>query len=158
MDIQTIASRARLPLRQVRYVLDHRLLPGLRVKAAENEVGRRRHFTDFEGFCVACAAALLHGGVKRETVLRLMSALRDVAWPGANNKRHNNKALGALYDIYVGKGPADVLFGDNAAIRLQAQPNDTGWLQPETGALLKDYRPAVTIQLDLARLRDALLS
>lgn len=152
MDISTIATRARIPLRRVRYVLDHRLLPG-QVKVAKRDVGQRRHFTDFEGFSVACAAALLHGGAKRETVLRFMKAMCDIPSKQATGWRVN-----ALFDVFYGSGPANVMLGDNTNIRLQWNSHDTEWFQPETGALLRDYFPVVTMQIDLARVRNALRS
>src|SRR2546423_342570 len=62
MDVRTIARRARLPVRKIRYVLDQRILPGLRGRLQKYLAGRPRSFTDMEGYCVACAALLLEGG------------------------------------------------------------------------------------------------
>lgn len=75
MDLQTIATRTALPVRKIRYVLDNRLLPGLRVAGQPDVVGRARSLTDLEGFAVACAATLLELGVKKEAVVELMNGL-----------------------------------------------------------------------------------
>ena len=53
MDLQTLANRTGVPLRKLRYVLDHRLLPGMRIKHAFEFVGQPRSFAEHEGFGIA---------------------------------------------------------------------------------------------------------
>src|SRR5690242_5948102 len=86
MDIQAIATRARLPVRTVRYVLDQRLLPGLRGRPQKHLAGRPRSFTPLEGYAVACAALLLAGGVRRKTVVEVMGGLATLPWPATPEK------------------------------------------------------------------------
>src|SRR5580700_6756905 len=69
MDLQTIARKTGLPLRVVRYVLDHKLLPGQK-KVAQflKAKGQPRSLTELEAFAVAIAATLFHSGLRREVV------------------------------------------------------------------------------------------
>jgi hypothetical protein len=66
MHIAEIAERIGLPVRQVRYVLDHGIMPGL--KPAGEGRGTPRYLTAFGAFGVACAALLLQAGLRREVV------------------------------------------------------------------------------------------
>ena len=166
MELQTIADRTQLPLRKLRYVLDHRLLPGLRVKIDGNEVGRPRYFTDYEAFGVACAAALLGGGVKREAVIHFMNAMTKLTWEGApyakqpgssHLERVKKLEKVAFYTAYSKTGAAIAMLGDGVNIRVYGKGGDTGWRQPQTLARLnEEYRPLIVVQLDLARLREQL--
>ena len=72
MDVHAIATQARLPIRTVRYVLDQRLLPGMRGRLQKHLAGQPRSFTELEGYAIACAALLLAGGVRRKTVIEVM--------------------------------------------------------------------------------------
>src|SRR4051794_17403559 len=81
MDVQTIAQRARLPVRNVRYILDQHILPGLRGRLQTHRAGRPRFFTEREGYLIALAALLLEGGVQRRTVTQVLARLADLPWP-----------------------------------------------------------------------------
>jgi hypothetical protein len=153
MDIQTISKRTQLSLRKLRYVLDHRLLPGTRVQLAVNAAGQPRQFTEFEGFAIAAAAALLDGGLKRDSVIRFFSALADFSWDVFRGKPQN-----ALLNVFSSADvPALCQFADDTNIRVVLAQRDSGWVQPHTNAKLDaNYRPRVTVELDLARLRDEL--
>lgn len=155
MDIHTIAKRTRLPTRKIRYVLDHRLLPGMRVKTDADRLGHPRSFTDLEGFGIACAATLLVGGVKRDAAFHFMESLCRYVWDEPHKQR---RSLTILEKAFA--SPADVsacaLFGDGLNVRFRIGSRDTNWLQPGTFAELKQFCPRLTICLDLGRLRDAL--
>jgi hypothetical protein len=163
MELQTIAERTRLPLRKLRYVIDHRLLPGLRVKIDGKAVGQPRYFTDFEAFAVACAAAMLVGGMKREAVVQCIDGLVDLTWEGEPFSKRpitelaKSKGGHVLSSLFTDTGTAVVMLGDGLNVRALAKSRDTGWCQPRTLARLSDdYQPMVIVQIDLAQLRDRL--
>lgn len=65
MDLQELAQRTALPLRKLRYVVDHDLVPELHYKLAHDEAGRPRRFASDVGFAIACVTSLLEGGLQR---------------------------------------------------------------------------------------------
>ena len=73
MDMAELAARTGLPARKLRYVFDHRVLPGLHGTSAGHGVPRT--FTDYEGFGIALAARLLDAGLTR----RVVATVLDVA-------------------------------------------------------------------------------
>jgi hypothetical protein len=165
MDIQSIAQRARLPVRKVRYVIDQRLLPGLRARLQTALPGQPRSYTDMEGFFIACAAVLLDGGVQRRTISEIMARLADMPWPlpgtpdASPTSKHRivGRPQTVLTMMYrASKAASEVLIGDGMHLRLRLHGTDTGWLESRTLVRLeKDYRPTVVIQLDLGVLRTA---
>jgi hypothetical protein len=162
MDIQAIATRARLPVRKLRYVLDQRLLPGLRGRLQKHRAGRPRAFSPLEGYRVACAALLLGGGVRRKTVIAVMEWLAATPWPidpreagRRTAMRHTVAPLRSVSEALYSQArkPVEVWIGDGVSLRVRLGVIDTGWLEPHTLALLStDYRPRVLIQVDLGQL------
>ena len=166
MDLQTIAEQTRLPVRTIRYVVDHRLLPKQRrVTGEPDRVGRARILTELEGFSVACAAILLESGVRREAVVDFMSALAEhsVAQNSQitqNRRKRRSGSVGALEMVLEAEiTPAEAMLADGVNLRFKLECEDTGWIQPGTFArLADDYQPRVVVTIDLARLRQAFLS
>jgi hypothetical protein len=163
MELQEIAEKTRLPLRKLRYVIDHRILPGLRVKIDESAVGGPRYFTELEGFAIACATTMLIGGLKREAVILCMDGLAELTWEGAlyskrpgSNQQEQAKKMRELcfYSSFYGDGSATAMLADGENLRVQVKQRDTGWRQPKTLVRLDDdYKPVVILQLDLAQIR-----
>jgi hypothetical protein len=85
MDLQEIARRCDLPIRLIRYVLDHRVLPGQPYEQQKNERGQPRVVTAFEAFGIAIAAHLLNAGIRRANVA---IAIKDLAEMQPVPKRH----------------------------------------------------------------------
>jgi hypothetical protein len=157
MDLQTVARLTRLPVRKIRYVLDHRLLPRLRVAGQPDLVGRARILTDLKGFAVACAAILLESGVRKEAVVEFMAGLSDFP---VGKRRDDKHPVYAVQKAFEAKGmPAEAMLADWINLRFKFGRHDTGWVQPRTYAPLADmYQPRVVISIDLASLRDAFLA
>jgi hypothetical protein len=163
MDVQTLATKAGLPVRKVRYVLDQPVLPGLRGRLQTHLAGRPRSFTEREGYFIGLAALLLEGGVRRRTVIEVMERLANLSWPAvaarAGWPNATQRAVApprtALEAAYSWRcESAALLVGDGVNLRLRLGPVDTRWLEPRTLARLsEDYRPLVLIQVDLAQLR-----
>jgi hypothetical protein len=154
MDLQTLADRTKVPLRKLRYVLDHRLLPGLRVKHARERTGHPRSFEEFEGFGLAGAAALAEAGVRRETIVLFMDVICDLELELPSAQRIGRIALVAAFQ--EGADPAVGMVGDGALVRVKIKTLDTGWIAPKALAKVTDFAPRVIIQLDLALLRKAI--
>src|SRR5829696_6487142 len=70
VDLDQISSTTSLPIRRLRYVLEHRVLPGAERRSRGHRV--TRHFTPFEAFGIACAAALLDVGLRRPVVTSIV--------------------------------------------------------------------------------------
>lgn len=158
MDVQILAARTRLSNRRIRYVLDHRLLPGVRVKTDDERHGHPRSFTDLEGFGIAAAATLLEGGLRRDVVTSFLESLCLYVWERPVKKSRVNRPsrtfLEAAFDPTRDKASSASL-GDGLNVRFRIGNRDTNWLQPKTFAKLKDFQPAVTVCLDLRTLRKA---
>ena len=162
MDIQEIVRRARLPSRLVRYTIDQRLLPGLRGRLQKHLAGQPRSFTPMEAYFIACAALLLEGGAKRQTVTKVLARLAAMPWPAAletgsptSRQRAVARPTTAVEAIYswACEPTATLCIGDGANLRIKLGRLDTGWIEPRAFAPLReDYQPRVLIELDLATL------
>jgi len=76
MDIATIAKKARVDTRKVRYVLDHGLIPAL-LQAGTGR-GQAREFDCFQSFVIAVAATLFDAGLPKDRVAQIMRAYAGV--------------------------------------------------------------------------------
>lgn len=150
MDLLTIAALTGLPIRRLRYALEHGLLPGAEKASRGHRVTRT--FTDFEAFGIACAAALLHGGLRRPLVHRCMAELLRPS--GARGPRN-----GLLHLLQASSGGAvlDVADGQHFRVVIGEQKK-TRWqpLRADQGSSLVE--PLAVLRLDAAALRDALRS
>lgn len=147
MELQTIAKRTRLPIRLVRYVVDHDVLPGGPAPQLLAAKGQPRSFSEVEAFAVAISAVLLHAGIRRSTVKSYMSALCSL-------KIQMMKGLGdhVLTAVFATKYPAIVRFADENAVRVIHGEVDSGWRPSKSSSA----EPRIQIELDLASLRNDL--
>jgi hypothetical protein len=168
MDVQTIARLARLSPRKIRYVLEHRVMPGMRGRVQEHLAGKPRSFTQMEAFFLALAAVLLDGGIQRKTVAGVLGRLADMPWPlpgvtarprtAAQSVPRFRSTIAAIYYFATGH-PAEVSIGDGVNLCLRLGGVDTGWLEPQRFARLNEsYRPSVIIRIDLVPLRTAFVA
>jgi len=153
MDLQGIASRTRLPLRKLRYVLDHRMLPGMRVKHNAALVGNPRWFSELEGLAIYAAASLLESGVRREVIESFLDVLSEPVFLAHTYKRRVD-AISATWAQH--QLPSMASLGDGINVRLRLGGYDSGWVQPKTFVVLENYIPRVSFELNLGRLRDDL--
>src|SRR4051794_12241237 len=100
-DLAAIADRSGLPVRKIRYVLDHRLTPG-EVKGRGR--GAARSFTPFEAFGLVLAATMLEAGLKRALVRDCLVQLCPVP-------SHDLDAV-PLYRAFASAGAARIEVGD----------------------------------------------
>jgi len=149
MDLQTIANKTRLPIRLVRYVVDHDVLPGGPVPRLFTVKGQPRSLDEVEAFAVAIAATLLQAGVRRATVKSYLLILCGLKVPLI-------KGLGdhVLTAVYATKYPALARFAEEKAVSVILNGKDTEW-HPLKSICAE---PRILIKLDLAALRNELFS
>jgi hypothetical protein len=159
VEVLQIAEATGLSLRRLRYVLEHRVLPGAERASQGHRV--TRHFTGFEAFGIASAALLLEGGLRRAAVARCIRTI--VATPVPTRFPRGQSPLQHVYSL---RGRARLEIGDGVNLRLSTEPDpalaagcrkpaDTGWLQIATGAAVGGaYSPMVMVTIDVGRLRD----
>lgn len=146
MDVADLSVRTGLPARKLRYVVDHRLLPGLRPHPGH---GVPRTFTRFEGFAVAVAAALLEAGLTRKVVCAALAVACEPIGGTASDAAPLFAAVtacGGLLEV-----------GDGRHVRLTVphRPGvqravDTGWRACERAIRVRaNYTPVVLVSMDL---------
>jgi hypothetical protein len=148
-DLGQIAEFISIPLRKLRYVLDHGMLPGGAV--ASRGRGAVRSFTTFEAFGIVTAALMLQAGLKRALVRQGLAALCE------GSSRH--VATIPLYQAFTTAGAAHMELADWTFVRicgLCRRPGavcDTTWI-PLAGDKppAKDYEPLVTITINLSQI------
>jgi len=89
LDLATIAARADLPIRTLRYVIDHELVPNLRVEHGGR--GNARFLALFDATVLCCAATLLDYGVTQTRVRQMMRQYR-----GAKRTSHSSSFWAGL--------------------------------------------------------------
>ncbi|MCI0702774.1 MAG: hypothetical protein L0241_16965, partial [Planctomycetia bacterium] len=151
MDMAELAARTGLPVRKLRYVFDHRVLPGLRGASAGHGVPRT--FTDYEAFGIALAARLLDAGVARKTVA---AALGAACRPRGSTHAPGEVPLFRAYTLKAGT----LEIGDGRYLRLRAPKRpglgnalDTGWLPlGPSERVTGNYIPVVQVTVELGGL------
>ena len=159
MELQELARRTALPLRRLRYVVDHDLVPGLNYRLASDEAGRPRQLAQDAAFGVACVAALLQGGMKRTEATSFIAALLD--FPYRTKKGESWPGHHILSRFLTAGGDGHVRLGDGVNLWLELTIHDhlldTGWRERRTGAALaKGYAPRLVIDLDVGWLRQGI--
>ena len=159
MDLQELSRRSGIGGRRLRYVLDHGLVPGLRIEIAEGEVGRRRKFADDVGVGIACAAHLVELGLSHDTIRLFLGALArlhigEKLLLRCIFERHGDLPRGELGCV------AELGDGVNVRVRVPDPINyDSKWHAPDNPApLSSEYRPTTRIVLDLGRILDQVLN
>jgi hypothetical protein len=141
MTLEDLARATSLPTRRLRYVLEHRVVPGAERRSKGHRVTRQ--FTAFESFGIACAAAMLEAGLRRPVAAVLVRALTKRCGAGV-----------PLQSAFAGK--ADVLdVADGVNMRLTRAGAEAEWVQLATGFTVRDYAPIAIVRLDIGRLRRA---
>ncbi|WP_020475871.1 hypothetical protein [Zavarzinella formosa] len=154
MDMAELAKRTGLPVRKLRYISDHRVLPGLRGIQAGHGVART--FTNLEGFAIALAARLLDSGLSRKLVT---SALAAACRPGGPPETTPVPHLSRVFHMSAGR----LEIGDAKYARVHAPRDrsiggvfDTRWMSLSSVlATRDDYTPTVLVAVELDELARA---
>jgi hypothetical protein len=152
MTLAELANRTALSLRQLRYVLDHGLVPAGRIESRGR--GAARTFTDFEAFGIACAAVMLQAGLRQAIVRDCIALLCRI-----QDEKQRKATDVPLFRAFQATKAAKLEVGDGVNVRLSGagtlapQDFDTGWRQVATGAELGDgYNPLIVISINLGLL------
>ena len=155
LDLSTLADRTGLERRRLRYVLDHELVPRLKIDVVDDESGRQRHFAEDVGFGIACAVSLLDTGLPHETIRQFLSALLTVKIKPDDAQR----ALASVLQSPKSPLIAHADFGGDGWVRLRVESYDSDWLK--SGRPRKppvNFEPLVIVQLNIGRIRDLVFS
>jgi hypothetical protein len=153
LDVYEIARCTGLPVRKIRYVLEHGVLPGTKRASRGRRVTRR--FTLFESFGIACAALLLEGGLRRHAVQDCMEVLSSP--PRGTHAAREVPLYRALYEAEL----TCLEVGDGVNVRLIGRSSTgspgTDWIQAATGeAMASSYIPLIRLSIHVLKLRDTL--
>jgi hypothetical protein len=151
MDIAELGRRTGLPTRRLRYVLDHRVLPGMKLWGEGR--GVPRFFASFESFGIALAAVLLKSGLRRS----LVEACLVVAARYTKTMKIQERPL---FQAFIARaGWLEV--GDGQYLRLHGKGKgggishdfDTGW-QPlqRNQSEPKAFEPLILVRINLTAL------
>ena len=151
MDMAELADLTGVLVRKLRYVFDHRVLPGSSAESPGQ--GIPRTFTAFEGFGIALAARMLNAGLTRQLVAACLALVC--------RRLRASKAEAPLYLAYTASsGRLEVGDGRYLKLRAARRPGiagalDTGWLPLEGGEIVPDgYAPMVLVSVELGTLAE----
>lgn len=160
-DLQTIADMLEIPVRKVRYVVDHRVMPGFENVGKGQRVTRT--FEPFSAFGVAISALLLDAGLRRSAVIDVIDRL---AGPDAGKDDRDRPLFQAQFAegstwLEVGDGEHVRIIEDEAPSKKNTRrikpAIDTKWLSTRKNLKVVDgYQPLICVRLHLSRVRDAL--
>ncbi len=159
MDLQELSERTGITRRKLRYVLDHDLVPGLRIEIAEGEAGRPRKFHEDVGVGIVCAAHLLTMGMRHEKIRWFLEGLVTLTIGG-------KPALSSLFERHgdlADQGDpfeSEAFLGDGVNIRLTLKNAnyDSQWRAPQNPApLAANYKPKSQAVLNLGRILDEVM-
>jgi hypothetical protein len=154
LDLAELSQRTGIDRRQLRYVLDHGLIPDLDIKIVGDEVGRPRHFHEDVGFAIVCVTTLLDLGLPHRTIRRFLGQMIKI--------RLTEDSLPALARILTTHCPAFADLGDGKRVRLRVEGDSlflSGWMPVARAQQAgKEYSPLVTVTLDIGRIRDQIFS
>jgi hypothetical protein len=151
MELSAIARATGIRIRTLRYVLDHRVVPGAERASRGHRV--TREFTAFEAFGIACAAALLDAGVRRPSVTRCMRRLTTRRGAGTAPSDI------PLWHAFTATESAAIEVAGEFAVRVVggSRRSGDGWIDLVTGRRLSTVPdPLVRITLDASAVRGAL--
>jgi len=119
---------------------------------AEHEVGQPLRFNFITGVSIGCAAFLLEGGVKRESVRAIMTLIGEVL-PASRTSPFIPPMTHAILE----KGPTVAQVADGRRVRWLLGQQDTGWVDPLYPFKAdENYSPRVVVSIDFGAVRESL--
>ena len=149
-SLSELANATGLPVRKLRYVMDHKLVPERNWFVDDSSPGTPRKADQITGCLVIAAARLLAAGLKREVVGEMLEALGRIY-----ESKRGNLGLPKIAEAFLGNPDCFVLYADRSHIRLIVGKQDSGWYR--IGKKLtkaQDYTASVTTQVNLGEIRD----
>ncbi len=135
-------------------MLDHELVPALKIKIVNDESGRPRHFADDVGFGIVCAVTLLDLGLPHETIRQFLTALLDAKLQPTDSQR----ALPTILESPLRPLDAHVDFGGDGWVRLSFPGKAIGWRKRGEKNPPANFAPRVIVRLDIGQIRDLVFS
>lgn len=152
-SLSTLSKLTGISVRKLRYCVDHELTPQRTYLLAAFEHGQPRHLDTIGAVSVCCAARMLDCGVKRETVRYFMKTTELLYKPGRNSLN-----LPLIADAFSPGVSAVVHLGDHTHMRWEVGEHDSGWILVKSRPpRQEEFRPVVTISVDLAAIRMSIL-
>lgn len=151
-----IASRAKVTVNRLRYVIDSGILPGNREGIVEwrSSQGVVRKYTSFEVFGIVLTVVMLDNGLRRAVVMQILDLIC-----GYTRSRTRDLKYVPLYAAYLSEKVSALLVGDGINLQFRANGPDVGglpantWFQVETRAKVEGFEPLVIVELNLDKLR-----
>lgn len=150
-SLAELGNIVNIPVRKLRYVVDHELIPDRNWGIVDDEPGNPRKVDEISGTFIVAAAMLLESGVKREIVKNALRAADELKPPGRNQLN-----LPILFDAFGSKKNSSISIGDGMNVRVRVGRTDSGWheiVEPGNKAD-NSYEPIVKITVSLAKIRD----
>jgi len=152
IDMAELSARSGVPVRKLRYVFDHGVLPGV-VGVAPGQ-GIPRTLTKFEGFAIALGARLLDTGLTRQLIADCLTVACRCPRESPSHAPLYHAYLGSHGRLEIGDGRFVRLFA--ARIPRVVAALDTRWLPLKGGVLPAGYTPAVLVTVELGTLAETI--
>lgn len=150
MNIKTLSERIAIPVRKIRYVIDHDLVPESTWYVDEFTAGRARVFDESGAVFIACAAYLLNAGYKRDSVRELLSAVGKIMPTG-----RNPLGLPIMELFLTSQEAARVQFADGLYVRWLTAGGTGEWIDPANPKASQSHLvPKVVVDLNFSEIRD----
>lgn len=165
-----VADKVGVSARDLRYVLDHDLLPTkflAREESLHQGRGVTRMLSKAGAFAVALPAVMLRLGLRREGVRRIMEAL--LSWATSQTQRLNRTSDLGAFLLFLMASAVRLEVADGKALRMEVDqqllPTQAGHLAPHAlpwtdletkQAMPEGFRPLMSVRLDLGVLIDRL--
>ena len=149
LDLNELTSRTGIEPRRLRYVLDHKLVPRMRVESIKGKAGRPRTFTLVDAVCIVCAAHLLDLGLAHNTIRFFLGSLLQI------NELANYSRYPLPFSLLGGDLVA-VELGDGKRIRFCGSHFSADSVRPRkrgnaADASDQNFRPTVIIRINMQR-------
>lgn len=168
MKLIDLATRTGLSLRMLRYVVDHEIV-SRRQLAQDGTTGQgrgvRREFSEFSGFTVSLAAAMLVAGLTRQLTKTVLQAL--FRWVSESMKFEHGEGI-ASFVLFARARSIVLEVADATFMRVELLPDAVGgasvnkleavdWTDITTGKPAPaEYSPLISVRLGLGPLADKL--
>ena len=155
--LESVARRVGVGMRQLRYVVYHRLVPEAEGRRQRQLRGQPRLYSAREAFRLAAAALLFQSGIKPQVIKDLFQCVSSAAWPppGLGRQRATGprpgkatSVLDALFEQAV--GPRGLRIGNGSFVQIVAGARQSRWFEPHhCMPLAEKFRPRVTVSVEL---------
>ena len=146
MDLKALAKTTKLPLRKLRYVVDHEIIPATH-ECIDGMGGQSRQFGDDNAFLIAVAGSLLEYGCRRDLVSDLMLAIARQSRKGFGKSLEKPRTQKKDAKVF---GTVQIANGQYIRFSTTDPPWTSGWMRRNSNRMVDLDKPAmVVIEIDL---------